>query len=133
MKIDRKVIGIGIGIVLVLAIALILGVVMAQTNEIKCIHGEKHKEGADHMKNCPMHKSLTEEQREAISQKRIELKEEGASPEEMRTAMQDLFEQLGIEHNKCDNCGGYELIDGSHSENKINPEHKANCPFHKLD
>ncbi|MBC8500229.1 MAG: hypothetical protein H8D38_00500 [DPANN group archaeon] len=137
MKIDRKVIGIGIGAVLVLSLVAFMGIGFATngTNGIKSwhgfgMHGENHEEGADHMANCPMHNSLTEEQKEAISEKMTELKEQGASSEEIRTAMQSLFEELGIEHNE-GGCGGHGFMGGSHSEDEETPEHKANCQFHQ--
>lgn len=58
-----------------------------------------------------------------------ELKEQGASLEEIRTEMQNLFEELGIEHNE-GSCGEHGFIGGSHAEDEETPEHIANCPFH---
>jgi coenzyme F420-reducing hydrogenase alpha subunit len=45
---------------------------------------------------------LTEEQREELNQLMQELKEEGATPEEIRDAVQEFLEEHGIDTENCD-------------------------------
>lgn len=116
---DRKITGIGIGAVFVLVMALMFGVVVANTNG---------SDGStDEGVNCPMHRELTEEQREAISDKIVELRGEEISHEEMRAEMQDLFEELGIEHEGM-NCGGHGSNNGMDREEF--KQRKSGCPMH---
>ncbi len=130
---DRKIIGIGIGAVAVLAIVSMFGLVMAQTDGARSWHGfGMHGESTSHMEDCPMHEEMTEDQKQTVIEKRKELKEEGAGPEEVRAEMQSLFEEMGIEHNE-DSCGGHRSMNRNHKKGMSHEEgmrHMENCPMH---
>jgi len=90
---DMEVKKMTVGIILSLVFIIVVGAVfaLAETNTEKSwsFQGKHHKMG--------FASQLTEEQMITLHETKMELREQGASWEEMRDAMKELYEEWGIE------------------------------------
>jgi hypothetical protein len=89
MKKNRKLIAASLLIVALIVMGAVS--VFSQTDE----RGKRHRAYAG------LSDQLTEEQKELLSQKMQELKDSGATREEMREAIRQLLEEWGIDTENC--------------------------------
>lgn len=92
MKVSKKLLGVLLGFVIIFGV----GAAFAFSDTDSGFHWKNHKVSGEHYKTGFM-SELTEEQMITLVETKMELKEQGASREEMGDAMNMLYDEWGIE------------------------------------